>query len=82
MLYNPRPKIVLVTAIPPVHASLSEYGKFLVEGLLAATPNSDLHVLADVTVQAVTEMSRSRRLQAVVSAPELEQAQTLILRRD
>ncbi len=60
MVYNPRPKIVLVTAIPPVHTSLSEYGKFLVEGLLGANPNYDLHVLADLTDQVVTEMSHPR----------------------
>lgn len=41
------PKIVIVTTLPPVNTSLSEYGKFLVQGLLQVSPNAQIDVLAD-----------------------------------
>lgn len=42
-------KLAIVTTIPPVNTSLSEYGKFLVNGLLTISKDVDIHVLADVS---------------------------------
>lgn len=55
-------KVVLVTTLPPVHTSLSEYGKFLVEGLLGTAETVDLHVLADCASQpgAIQEIQHPR----------------------
>ncbi|PIQ26568.1 hypothetical protein COW36_01620 [bacterium (Candidatus Blackallbacteria) CG17_big_fil_post_rev_8_21_14_2_50_48_46] len=39
---------VLVSTLPPVNTSLSEYGRFLVEGLLSSSDGLQLTVLADL----------------------------------
>jgi glycosyltransferase involved in cell wall biosynthesis len=40
-------RTVLVSTLPPVNTSLSEYGRFLAEGLLNSSEELHLHVLAD-----------------------------------
>ncbi len=41
-------KVAIVSTLPPINTSLSEYGKFLVEGLHGVDENLEIHVLADV----------------------------------
>jgi len=41
-------KIAIVSTLPPVNTSLSEYGKFLVEGILGISDDTEIHVLADI----------------------------------
>lgn len=40
-------KVAIISTLPPLNTSLSEYGKFLVDGLLGVTENIDLHIFAD-----------------------------------
>lgn len=50
-------RVVLISTLPPVNTSLSEYGKFLVENLLEQNSEQmNLHVLADRAPEAVQEM--------------------------
>ncbi len=62
MTYTAPTKIVLVSTLPPVNTSLSEYGKFLVEGLLGASEKVEIHVLADLaeTSLPLQEISHPR----------------------
>ncbi len=55
-------KIAIITTLPPVNTSLSEYGKFLTEGLLKVSPDAEIHVLADVPADhaSVKEMADAR----------------------
>lgn len=55
-------RIALVSTLPPVNTSLSEYGKFLVEGLLTVTENTELYILADQPSQVypIQEMRNER----------------------
>lgn len=55
-------KIAIVSTLPPINTSLSEYGKFLVEGLLDVSEDTEIHVLADIPdeAQQVQEMSHER----------------------
>lgn len=55
-------KVVIVSTLPPINTSLSEYGKFLVEGLIDTSVDTEIHVLADVAedVAPVQEMANDR----------------------
>lgn len=46
-------KIAIITTLPPINTSLSEYGKFLVEGLLGVSEQCEIFVLADKPVADV-----------------------------
>ena len=50
-------KIAIVSTLPPVNTSLSEYGKFLVEGLHGVNDNLEIDVLADVPTETLSDVS-------------------------
>lgn len=50
-------RVALVSTLPPVNTSLSEYGKFLVEGLHGVDSDLEIDVLADIPSQTLTDVS-------------------------
>lgn len=50
-------RVALVSTLPPVNTSLSEYGKFLVQGLHSVDENIEIDVLADIPEQTLEDVS-------------------------